>query len=232
MRIDQSNVYRVHRPRGRSQGSQPDVVIVCHCGATDSIASKGNTPTECIGDRFRHRGWQVDAAGKKAVCRECQMKKTANGSAPTTAAVSSLVAAVRLLDAHFDIDSGSYAAPWSDAAIAGKVDLSEPAITSLRENDYGSLSVDPEVERFGTKMMRVAIPPAEDDGQTITQLYGGSSIYALTFTDEEIATAVARSNQQRPVEAWSARRMLQIDERRQTTNEPLELDEAAFLEDA
>lgn len=148
MRIDESNVYRVQRPRGRSPGSQPDVVIVCQCGVTDSIRSKGNTPTECIGERFRHRGWQVDAAGKKAVCKECQMKKKANGSAPTTAAVSSLVAAVRLLDTHFDIDSGSYTDPRSDAAIAAKVGLAEPAITSLRENDYGPLSVDPEVARI------------------------------------------------------------------------------------
>ena len=70
-----------------------------------------------------------------------------------------------------------------------------------------------EVERFGTKMARVDIPPAEEGGQTITQFYGGSSIYALTITDEETARAVARANQQRPVEAWSARRMLQIEDR-------------------
>ena len=70
-----------------------------------------------------------------------------------------------------------------------------------------------EVERFGTKMLRVDIPPAEEEGQTITQLCGGSSIYALTFTDEEIARAVARASQQRPVDAWSARRMLQIEDR-------------------
>lgn len=72
-----------------------------------------------------------------------------------------------------------------------------------------------EAERFGTKMLRIDIPPPEDDGQTITQFYGGPAIYGVTITDEETARAVARFNQQRPIEAWSARRMLQIEDRRE-----------------
>ncbi len=86
-----------------------------------------------------------------------------------------------------------------------------------------------EVERFGTKMMRVDIPPAEVDGQTITQFYGGSSIYALTVTDEETARAFALARRELPIDAWSARRMLETDDRRQTANAQLEIDEAAFL---
>ena len=82
-----------------------------------------------------------------------------------------------------------------------------------------------EVERFGTKMARVDIPPSEEGGQTITQFYGGSSIYALTITDEETARAVARARQQQPVEPWSARRMLEIEDRVDGCAAELELEE-------
>lgn len=68
-----------------------------------------------------------------------------------------------------------------------------------------------EGERFGAKMLRVDIPPVEETEQTITQYYGGSSIYALTITDEETARAFAMQHQQRPIDDWSARRMLQIE---------------------
>lgn len=87
-----------------------------------------------------------------------------------------------------------------------------------------------EVERFGTKMLRIDIPPAEEDGQTLTQFYSGSSLYGLTIVDEETARGIARANQQRPVEPWSARRMLQLQDNAARENDALELDEEAFLE--
>lgn len=68
-----------------------------------------------------------------------------------------------------------------------------------------------EEERFGTKMLRVDIPPTKEGGQKITQYYGGSSIYALTITDEETARTFAEHNIQRPIDEWSARRMLRLD---------------------
>ena len=90
-----------------------------------------------------------------------------------------------------------------------------------------------EVEMFGTKMARVDTPPGEEGGQTITQSSGGSSIYALTVTDEETARAVARASQQRPVERWSARRMLQVEDSVDGCAAELELegqdDDGSFL---
>ncbi len=156
MRIDQSNVYRLQRPRDRAAGSKSDVVIVCDCGASDSIRARGNTPTEVIGQRFRQRGWQVDAPGKKAACRECQMKKTANGAAPTSAAQISMVASVRLLDEHFDKENGRYEQGWSDASIAKQVGLAETAIASLRETAYGPLAVDPEIAKIEHEVSKVS----------------------------------------------------------------------------
>ena len=57
-----------------------------------------------------------------------------------------------------------------------------------------------EVERFGTKMLRIDIPGPED--RAVTQFYGGSAIYGLTPTTDEIARAFAVNNQQAPVSRW------------------------------
>lgn len=45
-----------------------------------------------------------------------------------------------------------------------------------------------EVDRFGVKMCRIDIPSEPP----VTQFYGGSAIYGITITTEEIATKVAR----------------------------------------
>lgn len=56
-----------------------------------------------------------------------------------------------------------------------------------------------EEERFGIKMGRIDIP--NQDGFT-TQYFGGSSVYRLTPTTEEIARGVATRNQPTPVHRW------------------------------
>lgn len=57
-----------------------------------------------------------------------------------------------------------------------------------------------QVEVFGAAMCRIDIPAA--DGKMTTQLYGGSSIYCLTPTTEEIARRLAAQNQPRPVSPY------------------------------
>lgn len=59
-----------------------------------------------------------------------------------------------------------------------------------------------EVAQYGTAMVRIDIPSEGEDGQAITQFYGGSSIYALTPVSEEAARAVARHHQPRPVSQY------------------------------
>jgi hypothetical protein len=58
-----------------------------------------------------------------------------------------------------------------------------------------------EESHFGVALGRIDIPTAAGDGYT-TQYFGGSSIYRLTPTTEEIARSVAAHSQPRPVQSW------------------------------
>jgi len=154
MRVDETNVFRLRRPLDRPNMGKPDIVIVCSaCSRTDSIRAKGNLPPEAAANMFRNRGWRVDAGGKTATCKSCIMKKKANNPAQSPNAIRGQVAAVRLLDDHFDADAGRYVEGWSDEAIAEKVGLAVDAVESLRESAYGPLCVSPEVAKIETDIM-------------------------------------------------------------------------------
>lgn len=58
-----------------------------------------------------------------------------------------------------------------------------------------------EESHFGAALGRIDIPTASGDSYT-TQYFGGSSIYRLTPTTEEIARAIAAQNQPQPVRSW------------------------------
>lgn len=57
-----------------------------------------------------------------------------------------------------------------------------------------------EEQLFGAAIGRVDIP--QRDGSLVTQYFGGSSIYRLTPTTEEIARAVAAKSTPAPVQKW------------------------------
>ncbi len=57
-----------------------------------------------------------------------------------------------------------------------------------------------EEERFGSTVGRIDIPGP--DGKSVTQYFGGGSIYRLTPTTEEIARAVAERGSPAPVSRW------------------------------
>ncbi len=60
-----------------------------------------------------------------------------------------------------------------------------------------------EVERYGVKMCRIDIPDTTTEGKMyMTQLYGGGAVYCQTMCTEEMARAVAKHSQPRPVEPW------------------------------
>lgn len=63
-----------------------------------------------------------------------------------------------------------------------------------------------EEEHFGAKVGRIDIPQA--DGSFATQLFGGGSIYRLTYVDEAAARAVALASAQAPIHAWEMPKML------------------------
>ena len=58
-----------------------------------------------------------------------------------------------------------------------------------------------EESHFGVALGRIDIPAQSGDGYT-TQYFGGSSIYRLTPTTEEIARSIAIQNQPMPVRSW------------------------------
>lgn len=62
-----------------------------------------------------------------------------------------------------------------------------------------------EEERFGTKMGRIDIP--DGNGGFTTQYFGGSSVYRMTPTTEEIARHIAEDNQPTPVHPWQLRQL-------------------------
>jgi hypothetical protein len=62
----------------------------------------------------------------------------------------------------------------------------------------------------GCSFIRVDVP-AVNGNQPFTRLYGQNAIYAMTFTDEETATAAAKMFQERPIDEWSARKMLELE---------------------
>lgn len=57
-----------------------------------------------------------------------------------------------------------------------------------------------EAAQYGTAMIRIDVPG--EDGATITQFYGGNSIYCLSPVTEDVARAVARRNQPAPVSPY------------------------------
>jgi hypothetical protein len=62
-----------------------------------------------------------------------------------------------------------------------------------------------EEERFGSKMGRLDIP--QDDGQFVTQFFGGGSVYRITVVSEEVARAVAKAGKIEPVHPWEMRQL-------------------------
>jgi len=63
----------------------------------------------------------------------------------------------------------------------------------------------------GCSFVRIDVPPIENRSG-FTKLYGQGAIYAITFTDEETATAAAKSFAPRPIDAWTARELLERPE--------------------
>jgi len=59
-----------------------------------------------------------------------------------------------------------------------------------------------EDELAGAGMLRIDIPKSEGEGFTCSQYYSPAAMYALTLVSEEIARAVAKSNQPQPAHSW------------------------------
>jgi hypothetical protein len=56
-----------------------------------------------------------------------------------------------------------------------------------------------EEEHFGSRMGRLDIP--QPDGSFVTRLFGGGSVYSISFVEESVARAVTR-HAPAPVSSW------------------------------
>jgi hypothetical protein len=81
-----------------------------------------------------------------------------------------------------------------------------------------------EESHFGVALGRIDIP---NGGGFTTQYFGGSSVYRLTPTTEEIARSVALNNQPQPVHRWELPAPTKAD----IPAEPLYSDDLPFDED-
>jgi len=63
----------------------------------------------------------------------------------------------------------------------------------------------------GTSFVRVDVPACKDC-PGYTKLFGSGAIYAITITDEETAKMAALNFNDRPIDIFSARQMLQLEE--------------------
>jgi len=57
-----------------------------------------------------------------------------------------------------------------------------------------------QAEQYGTVMLRIDVPRA--DGSATTHFFGGSSLYGVHPTTEEMARMVAERNDPSPVQRW------------------------------
>ena len=69
----------------------------------------------------------------------------------------------------------------------------------------------------GCAFVRVDVPEINGQ-QPLTKLYGNGAIYAMTIVDEETARAAASQFQVKPIDVWSARRMLESAKEEETYN--------------
>ena len=63
----------------------------------------------------------------------------------------------------------------------------------------------------GETFIRVDVP-ASRGVQPMTKCYGKGAVYCMSFVDEETARAAAGQLSAKPMVAWSARRLLELDE--------------------
>lgn len=66
-----------------------------------------------------------------------------------------------------------------------------------------------EAEIGGGRLLRVDVPATETK-QALTKYFGTVAVYAITPCDEETARLAATQCEPEPVNAWSARRLLEL----------------------
>jgi hypothetical protein len=67
-----------------------------------------------------------------------------------------------------------------------------------------------EEERFGAKLGRIDIPQGDEGQDPFTQYFGGSSVYRITPTTEELARQMAVAWRPRPISVYDLKTVPQL----------------------
>lgn len=186
--IERSNVFRM----GFDKTHERRIFrIGCsHCSRQYEYYLKPGYPPEPALRCARAKGWEVESRGRWAHCPNCLKVKRLD---VTPAAMRQQVEMVRLLDTHFHVETGSYADPWSDAAIAKAAKLSADAVAKFREAAYGPLR-SPELEA-ASKAIADLRKKLDADIKAACDLIETSkreALAAITELEGKVAKALAR----------------------------------------
>lgn len=124
------------------------VVQCTRCPATGEVRLRAKAGPDIIDQKLKQKGWRLDPH----VCPICQKRaredKQMATTAPSTAAMVAQGRMHRMLDEHFEVERGRFAATWDDNRIAKETGLALDLVTAYRKAAFGELRVPTEVEKL------------------------------------------------------------------------------------
>lgn len=132
-----------------TQTSRRGRQITCaECGATDMVTAPAHAavmPIEPTIKKLQQRGWVVGKRSAAHRCPNChsnrKMKMTAPQKTPSPAASKRITDLYMLLEDNYDRAARTYRGDWTDAKIAGELDLDVGFVAKRREQDFGPVVV-------------------------------------------------------------------------------------------
>lgn len=139
------------------------IVQCTACPATGEVRLRELMGQEQIDQKMRQRGWRLDPHR----CPLCQQKAKEGRVAtnPSPAAMRAQATMFRLLDAHFDMEKGSYEKDWNDERVAKEAGLAINVVQEFRRAGFGELKLPTEVERLHLDIEALAALKRESDAQ-------------------------------------------------------------------
>lgn len=142
---------------------------ICGCGAHHDLsvtkADRSMPPDEIV-KKFIAAGWTRARRNAPLLCPACsgrdnkvvkledrKMSKTETAQPAMRELTPAEKRKVReLLDGHFDEELGAYLDGYSDERIAAEVMAPRAAVTKIREDAYGPIKVDPELQAIRERL--------------------------------------------------------------------------------
>ena len=182
--------------------------IVCQAGdhmVSDAFTSPNRLPPHIIVTKLKRMGWHL---GKHPCCPDhATAQRKPHMPDPTTAAPRAAPSlrsvpspspdtraarreAWQMIDEAFDIEAGRYSTGITDATIAEMTGLSEEAVSSIRDLDFGPIKEPQEIE-----IARTALEAIQREAfATVERIneFAESEIAKLRASVEAVRTDIAR----------------------------------------